>query len=121
MKDATEEFTPTPAKEWATTTPLDVELPSGKRARVRKPNPFFLARTGQVPKKVREAADAQAQLAEEVTLENLEAASVIVDFLIAKSFVEPKVSLWPVKDAVWVGDITPDDKAFLIEKLDLKL
>lgn len=125
MSETPTEFTPTPADQWQKPQTVEVVLPSGMCALMRRPNYFFLAKTGQVPENVKKAAsnapegkDEMPQIPDVEFFQNL---ALVSDFLIAKSFVQPKCSLEPKKGHVCVDDIDAEDKQHIMEVLEIKL
>jgi hypothetical protein len=121
--DAT--FEPTRPEEWFSPEPEEVTLPSGNRALCHKPNTFILGKTGQVPESVRKAAETKKKAdsgeANDVSPENLAAVDILVDYLVCKAFLEPKVTLLRRKGCVAIDDLTADDKAFIIEHFHIEL
>lgn len=116
---------PTPAEAWQRAADELLTLPSGNVALCRRPNSFFLSKSGQVPEKVRKAAETKRAAEEgndEVTAENIAAVDLIVDFLVSKAFVRPRVSVLPgQKDALYIGAVSAEDKGFILDHFDIKV
>jgi hypothetical protein len=116
---------PTTPDAWCGPKEELVTLPSGNVALCHKPNTFFLSKSGQVPEKVRKAAEAKDKAVDEgedISPENVIAVDIIADFLISKSFVRPRVSILPgQKNTVYVNDISAEDKGFILDRFDIKL
>ena len=110
-------LTPTPAAEWPKRSdPEPVKLPSGGVAVLRQPNVYVMARIGELPAKVRKIGEAHGP-DEALGGDDL---LTMLDFLVSSSFVEPPCSFTRRKDTLYVGDISDEDKAFVIEYLGLK-
>ena len=107
---------PTPADEYPIVRDELVELPSGAAALVRQPSLFMLLRRGLVPPEVRaiieklQAGD-EADEAEMLTL---------LDFLVAASYVSPKVAFKRRKGALCIDDIPDDDRLAVVSRLGLR-
>lgn len=130
-----EKFVPSDPEEF--TEPYEsknVTLPSGRRAVVRRPNTFFLGKTGQVPERVKKASATRQKardageteqegrrLSADESLEQAAAADAMADFLVAKSFVRPRCTLAPTKGTVCIHQVSADDKAYVIEVLELEV
>ena len=127
------QFAPTPAGEWSDPNPpQDVELPSGRYARIKKPNLYILGRTGQVPAPVEKAQKRRAEAkpapmtpdAVEL-MQRIEARAedveVYVNWVMTRAFLEPRVSADGAGDTVPVSALTADDKTFVIETLGIEV
>ena len=109
---------PTPAAEWPKKAdPAPVALPSGAVAVLRQPNVYVMARIGEMPAKVRKIGETQ-KFGETLVGEDL---LVMLDFLVAASFVEPKCSFTRRKGVLCIADVDEEDKAFVIELLGLRV
>ena len=121
-----EPFAPTPVAEWVDPHPAqDVTLPSGNRARIKKPNLYILGRTGQVPAKVVKAQERSAKPAKELTVaeiaERSEDVELFVDWVLTRCFIEPRVALVAQNGDLPLSMLTADDKAFVIKTLDIEV
>jgi hypothetical protein len=123
-------FTPTPASAWVDPNPpREVELPSGNKAVVKKPNLYILGRTGQVPQKVAKAA-ARTKKTDGITSGSLDVRAIAariddielyVDWALTRAFISPRVTLDAEEGAVPVAALTADDKAFVLEVLEIEV
>lgn len=123
-----EQFTPTPAAAWVDPHPAqDVVLPSGNRARIKKPNLYILGRSGQVPAKVEAAAERSkaparpVEMTAQVVSERTEDVELFVDWVMTRAFLEPRVTLMLEDGAVPAAAISADDKSFVIETLGIEV
>jgi len=116
---------PTPPDAWQRPAEELLELPSGNVALLHRPNSFFLSKSGQVPEKVRKAAEAKKAAEagnEDVSAENIAAVDLIVDFLISKAFINPRVSVLPgQKNALHIDTISAEDKGFILDHFDISV
>lgn len=121
MSDEAPAFVPTKASEYPVIRDQDIEMPSGAKVRVRKPSVWALLRTGQVPEAVRELLTQSdlAQAGEADPLTETETMTIL-NFLVAASFVEPKVSTARKKGCVYIDDIPDDDRFAVVKALGLK-
>ena len=108
------ELTPTPAAEWPKNVAQTVTLPSGGVAKVKRPDAFALIRAGKVPKKI-----AALMLGNGAHVTTEAEAVTLIEYLIAASFVDPRVALTRTAGAVCIRDIGDDDKAFVMTLLGL--
>lgn len=119
-----EVFEPTPVEQWPKkTAPLELTLPSGAKARIRRPATTLLLRTGQVPPRLRAAiAKASKEQLQADPLAALgDASSLALDWMVAASFVEPQVTMQRKKGCLYIDDLDEADKDFVIAELDLKM
>jgi len=107
---------PTPADEYPIVREEVIDLPSGAVARVRQPSMFMLLRRGLVPPEVRTVIDKLQSGSEADESEMF----TILDFLVAASYVSPKVSFKRRKGALCVDDIPDDDRLAVIARLGLR-
>jgi hypothetical protein len=113
-----EKFTPTPADEYPVVKTLELEMPSGARVRVRKPSVFYLVEHGLVPAQVRKIIGrGSAKNAKPLTEEEV---MVVLNFLVAASYVSPKVSTSRKAGSIYVHDIPDEDRQAVIAALDLE-
>lgn len=120
----TTEITPTSAADWPTKAPgIVVQLPSGGVARLRRPPIQLYIATGRVPsrlwKKVqKEGGEVFADPLNSFTSDEL---AIFVDWMVAASFVEPKVSMTRKDGEKYIGDLDELDKERVMELLGLSL
>jgi hypothetical protein len=126
--ESAEPFAPTPAAEWVDPHPAqEVTLPSGNRARIKKPNLYILGRTGQVPAKVVKAQERRAakQPEKEMTVaeisERTEDVELFVDWVLTRCFLEPRLAAGSENGHLSVAMLTADDKAFVIATLEIEV
>jgi len=117
-QDKSSELTPTPIELWPSEVkPITITLPSGAVARVKRPSMALMVRTGRVPAFIRKLVTSKTDIGE-LTGKDL---SLLLDFLVASAFVEPKVSLQPKDGTLHISRICDEDKDAVIELLDLKV
>lgn len=115
---------PTAAAEWPKEVPGQlVTLPSGAVARVAKPPFLYLVATDRVPARIRAILKGfnpkdVLRLNDALKREDM---NYILDYFVAESFLEPKVSMQPAKGCLHVKRIDDRDKEAIIELLDLRL
>jgi hypothetical protein len=120
---AQERLTPTSIAQWPKKFPgLELKLPSGAVARVSPPPSMYLAATGRVPPKLRKVLgkftnEEMGRLTELLEPELLE---LLMDWLVAESFLDPKVSLLPREGYLCIADIDVHDRDFVARSLQLK-
>lgn len=109
-------FTPTIAGKWPSGL-VELELPSGAKARAYKPSLFVWLKTGQVPDDVRNTLQ---RITEDggVTLEERFAA---VEWILCKCVVEPVLSLVPRDGCQCIDTLDDDDKTSLILSLGISI
>jgi hypothetical protein len=112
-----DEFVPTPAAEYPVIKTLDLEMPSGARVRVRRPSFFNLMEHGLVPAKVMKLV-ARRDMGK-VELSDAEMYAIL-DFLVAASYVSPKVSTARKADHIYIHDIPDEDRMTVISALGLR-
>lgn len=112
------EIKPTSASDWRkmSTLGMVIELPSGKFARIRKPDLLVLVKAGKIPNalagKVTEMIKTQ-----KVDLSKFELDDVtdILNATAKAAFVEPQVTEKPNKDQIAPEDIDFDDRLFVFQ------
>ena len=109
------ELTPTPASEWPRNVARTVTLPSGGVAKLKSPDTFALIREGKVPKKIVAIISKQHAKAPMTPAE----AMMLVEFLIAATFVEPEATMTRKAGALYLGDMTAADKSFVLTEMGL--
>jgi hypothetical protein len=122
-------FTPTPAALWVDPNPArEVELPSGNKAVVKKPNLYILGRTGQVPADVKKAAGrVQKARATHVTVSAAEAAEALADFevyvdwIVTRCFIAPRVTLDGSGESLALSAVSSDDKRYVVSELGIEV
>ncbi len=120
-------LTPTSAGEWPSAEKgaggNAVELPSGAVARLRYPPLQYLLATGRVPPKLwsRLHKDGTAVLVDPLRTLEAEEIKLFVDWMIAESFVEPRVSMTRKAGGLYIGDLSEDDKSFVMATIGLSL
>ena len=110
------DFVPTPADEYPVVCDQELELPSGAKVIVRRPSMFLMVRRGQIPAEAREVVERMGRKEEVSEADQF----VVLDCLVAASFVSPKVSLKRKKGCVCIDDMPDDDRLAVIKALDLK-
>ena len=112
-----EVLTPTSAAEWPKASePEPVTLPSGAVVVLRNPNVYVLMRSGEVPPKVTKLGLKYGP----GELPEGEDMLTVLDWMVSVSFVDPPCSFTRRKGCLWIGNVSDDDKAFVIEHLGLK-
>ena len=121
-------LTPTSAADWPANGKVKpgvvVELPSGAVARIARP-PLtyrFMSGIGIPPKIAAAIAKKGAALFEDpLNAMSADERRVLVDWMVALSFVEPRVSMTRKEGAVFIGDLTDLDKDEVVNLLHLSL
>jgi hypothetical protein len=116
-------LTPTPADEWPKALPgLILELPSGAVARVSAPPSMYLTATGRIPPRLRQALNglSSEQMGHLTDVLEPEMLELLMDWMVAESFLEPKVSLLPREGYLCVADIDVRDRDYIARSLELK-
>lgn len=120
-------LTATPAAEWPSKDKMlagvVVEMPSGGVARLRNPPLQYLLATGRVPPKLwsRLHKEGTAVLIDPLRMLETDEVKVFIDWMIAESFVEPKVSMARKAGTVFIGDIVEEDKQYVMAEMGLSL
>jgi len=120
-------LTPTSAAEWPTNGKVSrgvvVELPSGAAARLSAPPLQYLLATGRVPPKIwsRLHADGVAVLTDPLRTLDPDEIRLFLDWMIAECFIEPKVSMARKAGTLYIGDLSEDDKNFVMGSMGLSL
>jgi hypothetical protein len=109
----------TPADQWdaaGSDGGRDLVLPSGRKVRVAEPPVILYAMTGRIPAHIRAAAKHHAADGGEWTAKESQAA---IDWLVASSFVEPKVSVSAKDGHVPIAKLSDADKQAVMIALNL--
>lgn len=100
-----------------------VTLPSGAVARIAAPPIPYLYLTGQTPPKIASflRKEGLGVLSDPMDKMSDEQRRLFMDWMIAASFVEPKVSMTRKADALYIGDVIEHDKAAVMSRLNLSI
>ncbi len=117
---------PTSAANWPTkkiTSGTVVELPSGGIATLKRPPLQYLLATGRVPTKLwaRLQKDGPGIFMNPFANLQKEEIKLLIDWMIAESFVEPIVAMTRKSGEIFIDDLSDDDKAFVMGELRLSV
>jgi hypothetical protein len=98
-------------------------LPSGAVARICDPPLQYLYVTGRVPPKIGSLLRKGGLeiLADPMNKMDDEQRRLFMDWMIAESFIEPKVSMTRKAGTIYIGDLIDQDKAAVIDALSLRI
>lgn len=111
-------FVPTKAEDYPVDHDIKIELPSGAKVVLHRPNKYALMKAGRFPK----AIEAAVRLAaEEGIAPDFDTRMKSLDYLICESFVSPKVNIAPKKGYVSVHALPDPDREYVIFLLGLSV
>ena len=119
------QLTPTSAADWPSkkSEGLVVELPSGCVAHLRRPPLQYYIATGRVPAKLwaRVQKDGAELFADPVNTMTKDELASFIDWMISAAFIAPKVSMSRKPGALYIGDVSDEDKDEVMQLLGLSL